>query len=38
MSSDLDTLPVIATRRDEAQGWLQKIVSKGVGWGRKYSI
>ena len=38
MSSELDTLPVIATRRDEAQGWLQSIVSKGVGWGRKYSL
>ncbi len=38
MASDLDTVPAIATRRDEAQGWLQSIVSKGVGWGRKYSI
>jgi NADH-quinone oxidoreductase subunit B len=38
MASDLDTVPVIATRRDEAQSWLQSIVSKGVGWGRKYSI
>ena len=38
MASELDGIPVIATRRDEAQGFFQKIVSKGVGWGRKYSI
>ena len=38
MASELDNLPVIATRRDEAQSWLQSIVSKGVGWGRKYSL
>jgi NADH-quinone oxidoreductase subunit B len=38
MSSELDNLPVIATRRDEAQSFLQKLVSKGVGWGRKYSL
>jgi NADH-quinone oxidoreductase subunit B len=37
-ASELETIPVIATRRDEAQGFLQRIVSKGVGWGRKYSI
>jgi NADH-quinone oxidoreductase subunit B len=38
MSPELDNLPVIATRRDEAQGALQKLISKGVGWGRKYSL
>jgi NADH-quinone oxidoreductase subunit B len=38
MASDLDNIPVIATRRDEAQSTLQKLISKGVGWGRKYSI
>jgi len=38
MSSDLDTLPVIATRREEALTGLQKLVSNAVGWGRKYSI
>ena len=37
-SNELDTMPVIATRRDEAQSALQKIISKGVGWGRKYSL
>jgi NADH-quinone oxidoreductase subunit B len=38
MATELDNLPVIATRRDEAQSALQKIISKGVGWGRKYSL
>ncbi len=38
MASEFDTIPAIATRRDEAQGFLEKIVSKGVGWGRKYSL
>jgi NADH-quinone oxidoreductase subunit B len=37
-STDLDTVPAVATRRDEAQSWLQSLVSKGVGWGRKYSL
>jgi NADH-quinone oxidoreductase subunit B len=38
MSNDLDTLPVIATRREEALTGLKKMVSNVVGWGRKYSI
>ncbi len=38
MASELDTVPALATRRDEAQSWLQRIVSKGVGWARKYSL
>ena len=38
MASDLDNIPAIATRRDETQGVLQSIISKGVGWGRKYSL
>jgi NADH-quinone oxidoreductase subunit B len=38
MAQDTGNLPVIATRRDEAQGALQRLISKGVGWGRKYSI
>ena len=38
MDSELDTLPVIATRREEALSGLQKLVSNAVGWGRKYSI
>ncbi len=38
MASEVDTVPAIATRRDELHGFLQKLVSKGVGWGRKYSL
>ena len=38
MASELDTLPVITTRRDEAEGFLQGLVSKGLGWARKYSL
>jgi NADH-quinone oxidoreductase subunit B len=38
MDSELDSLPVIATRREEALSGLQKLVSNAVGWGRKYSI
>ncbi len=38
MANGVDTVPAIATRRDELQGFLQKLVSKGVGWGRKYSL
>ncbi|MGB8933059.1 MAG: NADH-quinone oxidoreductase subunit B [Anaeromyxobacteraceae bacterium] len=38
MDNDLDTLPVIATRREEALTGLQKVVSNTLGWGRKWSI
>jgi NADH-quinone oxidoreductase subunit B len=38
MASEVDTVPAIATRRDELQGFVEKLVSKGVGWGRKYSL
>ena len=38
MASELDGLPVIATRRDEAEGFLQGVVSKSLGWARKYSL
>jgi len=38
MASELDGLPVIATRKDEAIGTLQQMVSKGLGWARKYSL
>jgi NADH-quinone oxidoreductase subunit B len=33
-----DLLPGIATRREEATGFFQKIVSKSLGWARKYSL
>jgi NADH-quinone oxidoreductase subunit B len=35
---DSDLAPAIATRREEAMGFLQKMVSKGLGWARKYSL
>jgi NADH-quinone oxidoreductase subunit B len=38
MSSDLDVVPAIATRREEALGALGKMVAKGLGWARKYSL
>ena len=38
MASEIDVVPAIATRRDEAQGVLQGLVSKGLGWARKYSL
>jgi NADH-quinone oxidoreductase subunit B len=37
-SADLDVIPGIATRREEAMGVLQKLVSKPLGWARKYSL
>ena len=36
--ADLDVAPVIATRREEATNFFQKMVSKGLGWARKYSL
>ncbi|MDQ3264640.1 MAG: NADH-quinone oxidoreductase subunit B [Myxococcota bacterium] len=36
--AELDVTPAIATRRDEAMGFFQKMVSKGLGWARKYSL
>lgn len=38
MSADLDVVPAIATRREEALGALGKMVAKGLGWARKYSL
>jgi NADH-quinone oxidoreductase subunit B len=38
MTAEHDNLPVIATRKDEAIGALQQMVSKGLGWARKYSL
>ena len=35
MSQDFQA---ITTRRDEAQGFLERMVSKGIGWARKYSL
>lgn len=36
--SDSDIAPIITTRKDEAQGFVQNLVSKGLGWARKYSL
>ena len=36
--AELDVAPAIATRREEAVGWLGRMVSKGLGWARKYSL
>jgi NADH-quinone oxidoreductase subunit B len=38
MASEHDSLPVIVTRKDEAVGALQQMVSKSLGWARKYSL
>ena len=38
MAADLDVVPAIATRREEALGALGKMVAKGLGWARKYSL
>lgn len=36
--SELEYTPAIATRRDDAMGFFQKVVSKSLGWARKYSL
>jgi NADH-quinone oxidoreductase subunit B len=38
MASDLEMVPALTTRREEAQGFLQRMVSRGMGWARKYSL
>jgi NADH-quinone oxidoreductase subunit B len=39
MSTELDAIPgIIPTRRDDAIGALEKMVSNGLGWARKYSL
>jgi NADH-quinone oxidoreductase subunit B len=38
MSSEIEMVPAITTRREEAQGFLQRMVSKSMGWARKYSL
>lgn len=35
MSSQMS---LVTTRRDEAQGFLERMVSRGLGWARKYSL
>ncbi len=36
--ADVYVAPALTTRKEEAIGWLQKSVSKGLGWARKYSL
>ncbi len=36
--SDLENLPALTTRRDAAEGFLRKSISKGLGWARKNSL
>jgi NADH-quinone oxidoreductase subunit B len=36
--ADIDIAPAIATRREEALGFFQRMVSKSLGWARKYSL
>jgi len=38
MASELDVVPAVATRREEAMGWLQGKLSKTLGWARKNSL
>jgi len=36
--ADTELAPAIATRKEEAVGFFQKMMSKGLGWARKYSL
>jgi NADH-quinone oxidoreductase subunit B len=36
--ADVDLVPGMTTRREEATGFFQGLVSKGLGWARKYSL
>jgi NADH-quinone oxidoreductase subunit B len=36
--SELELAPALATRKEEVTGFLERIVSKGLGWARKYSL
>ena len=38
MGSEIDIAPAITTRREEAQGFFERLVSKGLGWARKNSL
>jgi NADH-quinone oxidoreductase subunit B len=38
MVSEFEGIPAITTRREEALTGLQGLVSKGLGWARKYSL
>jgi NADH-quinone oxidoreductase subunit B len=36
--SDTEIVPALTTRRDVAEGFLRKSISKGLGWARKNSL
>ncbi len=36
--AESDIAPIIPTRLDESMSWLQRTISKGLGWARKYSL
>src|SRR5215204_618056 len=36
--ADIDIAPALITRRDEAMGFFERMLSKGLGWARKYSL
>jgi NADH-quinone oxidoreductase subunit B len=36
--ADTELAPAIATRKDEAMGFFERLMSKGLGWARKYSL
>jgi NADH-quinone oxidoreductase subunit B len=36
--SEHDVAPALATRREEATGFFERLVSKGLGWARKNSL
>jgi NADH-quinone oxidoreductase subunit B len=38
VGSEIDVVPAITTRREEAIGGLSGLISKGLGWARKYSL
>jgi NADH-quinone oxidoreductase subunit B len=38
MPSEIDIIPAITTRREDAETGLRSLVSKSLGWARKYSL
>jgi NADH-quinone oxidoreductase subunit B len=36
--ADAELAPAIATRKEEAMGFFERMMSKGLGWARKYSL
>src|SRR5512146_2303465 len=36
--AEIDVAPAFATRREDAMGFFEKMISKSLGWARKYSL